>query len=92
MNNKLMEVCRVDVGKKKCDEQSIKQRKEKVKDNDEMYVKERGLTWKRLNKINSSCMDYRFIGYIYSVDIDVKSVKAIQKFYIKCGLPSDVVL
>ncbi|CAG8700903.1 9371_t:CDS:2 [Dentiscutata erythropus] len=56
------------------------------------YVKKRGLTWKCLNKINSGCMDDGFIGYIHGVEVDVKGVKAVQKFYIKCGLLSDIVL
>ncbi|RIB14362.1 hypothetical protein C2G38_2040258 [Gigaspora rosea] len=50
------------------------------------YAKEKGFTWKR------SIEDNEIVGHISSVEVNVASVKVVQKFHVKHGLCCDVIL
>ncbi|CAG8852138.1 35118_t:CDS:2, partial [Racocetra persica] len=73
-----MEVCYVEVGKK--DHEDLKYNREvkieqkvdgKNKDNDKIYAKRMGFTWKHSNKRNNSYMDDSYIGFIHGVEVVV---------------------
>ncbi|CAG8785503.1 7538_t:CDS:2, partial [Dentiscutata erythropus] len=54
------------------------------------YVKKKRHAWKCINKGTSGHNE--FVGYVPELEVDVNGVKVVQKFYVKHGLTSDVIL
>ncbi|CAG8443368.1 5690_t:CDS:2 [Dentiscutata heterogama] len=58
------------------------------------YVKKKGLIWRRFNNISTivSTSDDEIIGCVPGVEVDIDSIKVVQKFHVKRGFCCNVIL